>query len=431
MMFCATRRWCSFLLCAIFFLCLGGLKMWAENVAFANSETNYHFDVRVLLAKEILALSPLDMQRIDPGCPRFVGWSLSSPGGFVVTDVEKGLTEALPDETLVVGAKNGRLAINDRRLRSNSIEISPISGITNFGKYRYAGVMHIMLEDTGEIYLVNRLDIEDYIFSVLRWESVPGWPLEANKAMAIACRTYVVNKVLLARRERAEASYHYDVRATNAHQTYRGVHEFESLRQPVDETRGIIMAFRRTPTSKLEVIEALYDACCGGSEPAKMVGVVNFDRAPYLKERLVCHDCRKCKLFKWQKVYSIAEFEAIMRSSCPSLFRKKSARLVDVRVSKKDGSGVVHQMQIKVNGTWYALTGEQVYGIFRGTKSRMFTVEMSGNSIIFKGRGVGHGLGLCQWGAYRRAKMGKKYDEILESYYTDAIIFTTIRVTDS
>jgi stage II sporulation protein D len=45
----------------------------------------------------------------------------------------------------------------------------------------------------------------------------------------------------------------------------------------------------------------------------------------------------------------------------------------------------------------------------------------SGNQVVsytFTGRGWGHGVGMCQYGAYGMAKMGLKYDAILEHYYT-------------
>lgn len=424
MIYGATKRWCSLLLCGLLFIGLGGLKVWAETAVLSDSDAEYHFDVRVLLSKEQSGAP-------EAGCPAFVGWSISSPEGFVATDCDTGVTETIKTPNLIIGVKEGRLAINDRRLKSNSVELVPVSGVTELGAHRYAGAMHIMLDDTGEVYLVNRLDIEDYVFSVLRWESVPDWPIEVNKAMAIACRTYVVNKVLIARNKNSGKAYHYDIRATNADQTYRGLHSFNSLWRPVNETRGIVMAFRRTPTSRLEVIEALYDACCGGSVPAKMVGVINFNHAPYLKRKHACPYCRNCKLYNWTNRFRIRDFESILRSSCPHLFKRKSAHVTAVRVSKKDGSGVVHQLQIEIGATWYSLTGEQVYGIFKGTKSRMFTVKFTGREVVFTGHGIGHGLGLCEWGACALAKQGKKYTDILAFYYTSAIIFTTIRVTNS
>ncbi|HOF03043.1 MAG TPA: hypothetical protein PLT58_03680, partial [Atribacterota bacterium] len=38
-------------------------------------------------------------------------------------------------------------------------------------------------------------------------------------------------------------------------------------------------------------------------------------------------------------------------------------------------------------------------------------------TIIFNGKGSGHGVGLSQWGAYGMAKLGFSYEEILKYYY--------------
>ena len=42
----------------------------------------------------------------------------------------------------------------------------------------------------------------------------------------------------------------------------------------------------------------------------------------------------------------------------------------------------------------------------------------AGTVFLLDGRGWGHGVGMCQYGAYGLAKMGLKYDEILKHYYT-------------
>lgn len=41
------------------------------------------------------------------------------------------------------------------------------------------------------------------------------------------------------------------------------------------------------------------------------------------------------------------------------------------------------------------------------------------SSYTFTGRGWGHGVGMCQYGAFGLAKMGVKYDEIIKHYYTN------------
>ncbi len=51
-------------------------------------------------------------------------------------------------------------------------------------------------------------------------------------------------------------------------------------------------------------------------------------------------------------------------------------------------------------------------------KSTYFTIsQLNKDSIIFKGRGFGHGLGMCQEGAMKMSKLGYKYPEIISFYY--------------
>jgi stage II sporulation protein D len=54
------------------------------------------------------------------------------------------------------------------------------------------------------------------------------------------------------------------------------------------------------------------------------------------------------------------------------------------------------------------------YGVIKSTN---FDVRISRDSIVFSGSGYGHGVGLCQWGAKKRAEDGFSYREILEYYY--------------
>src|SRR5690606_24882589 len=50
-------------------------------------------------------------------------------------------------------------------------------------------------------------------------------------------------------------------------------------------------------------------------------------------------------------------------------------------------------------------------------KSSIFTVEKNNQSVIFKGVGHGHGVGLCQWGSKQMADQGFKAQKILSYYY--------------
>ena len=55
-------------------------------------------------------------------------------------------------------------------------------------------------------------------------------------------------------------------------------------------------------------------------------------------------------------------------------------------------------------------------------KSTFFSVISDGDKIILKGRGYGHGVGLCQEGAMVMASKGIKFNQIIDFYYTGVII---------
>ena len=46
-----------------------------------------------------------------------------------------------------------------------------------------------------------------------------------------------------------------------------------------------------------------------------------------------------------------------------------------------------------------------------------YSIEKSGNDFIFYGRGWGHGVGMCQWGAMAMAEQGYSAEKILAHYY--------------
>ena len=50
-------------------------------------------------------------------------------------------------------------------------------------------------------------------------------------------------------------------------------------------------------------------------------------------------------------------------------------------------------------------------------KSTLFAMEHMGNRIKFYGRGWGHGVGMCQWGAKGMTERGANYRQILRYYY--------------
>ena len=104
-------------------------------------------------------------------------WTIRSEQGFVIKDARnERRSDVIKDPTLTLEVRNGRLFINNRKGPSQII-IKPLSGLLTVGEYTYTGSLHILYKnDTW--YLVNGVELEDYVYSVLGSESWPGWPLE-------------------------------------------------------------------------------------------------------------------------------------------------------------------------------------------------------------------------------------------------------------
>jgi stage II sporulation protein D len=98
-------------------------------------------------------------------------------------------------------------------------------------------------------------------------------------------------------------------------------------------------------------------------------------------------------------------------------------QLLDLRVRKRGVSGRVLDLElVGTEGTSH-IRGGRIRSAL-GLREQLFVVDRAfddtGRVARFKftGRGWGHGVGLCQVGAYGMARAGLSYEKILKSYYT-------------
>lgn len=96
--------------------------------------------------------------------------------------------------------------------------------------------------------------------------------------------------------------------------------------------------------------------------------------------------------------------------------------LIDVRIAKKGYSRRATDLEIVGTNGVFHLKGGKIRSALR-LNEQLFVLNKryEGNRAVsysFTGRGWGHGVGMCQYGAYGLAKMGQKYDQIVKHYYT-------------
>ncbi|MBC7911463.1 MAG: hypothetical protein H7Y30_13230, partial [Pyrinomonadaceae bacterium] len=97
--------------------------------------------------------------------------------------------------------------------------------------------------------------------------------------------------------------------------------------------------------------------------------------------------------------------------------------LTDLRIASRGSSRRATDLElVGTNGTGHVRGGRIRSAL--GLREQLFVIERrydsAGrvNGFTFIGRGWGHGVGLCQVGAYGLAKQGLSYDKILKAYYT-------------
>lgn len=281
--------------------------------------------------------------------------------------------------------ESGLLAINGRVYHGDFLIKPNLSG-KNISSNQFASNFNI----------INCLDLEDYLQSVVPSEMPSGWPLEALKAQAIAARSYALANL------GKHGSAGYDLKDNIEDQAYSGVKsEADSTNEAVNATRGLVMRYDGKP------ICAYFHSCSGGStERAEHVW---HNSVPYLKA--VIDFDQNAPMYNWTKNYSITQTE----SGLP----KEIGSVLSITILGKSPSG--RAKYILVNGTNGSriISGEAARKYFN-LPSTNFNVLPGESGYMFAGKGFGHGLGLSQWGAKSLAENGYNAAQIL-CYYYDGI----------
>lgn len=247
---------------------------------------------------------------------------------------------------------------------------------------------------------INEVDLEEYVKGVVPAEMNGGWHLEALKAQAVAARTYAVYQRMM------NDGRDYDVVATDQDQVYQGRQGIDQrVREAVEATRGLVLTYEDEP-----ILAAFSSTAAGPTEDAMNVWSKDL---PYLKG-VECPFDRNSPHYEWKAAFTFEDLEASLRSQ--GLQVGTIANLTPYAYSR---AGRVTKIRVLHSQGELTLRGEELRRLlgYQTIRSTQFEIKSVGREVVLSGRGAGHGVGLCQWGAKELAELGYPFHTILLYYF--------------
>ena len=287
-------------------------------------------------------------------------------------------------------------------LGPGELESAAPSGFT-FNGHPYRGTA-TRLRDGN---IITTVPLEEYLYSVVPHEMTPSWPAAALQAQAVCARTYVL--------QRSDPRRAYDVVPSELDQVYTGINS-ESVvsRAAIDATTGLVLRFSD------EYARVMYSSCCGGHTEAAndAWGGVPI---PYLSG-VPCTTCTASPYYRWNHEIDL---DAVATAFAPEL--QPVGPLQAVTPGDRDASGrvrtvVLHAQhgEVGLKGATFRLrVGPRVLPSLLISKFEPATEAPE--RIAIEGAGLGHGVGLCQWGARGLALGGASFSDILRFYFPGTV----------
>ncbi len=300
---------------------------------------------------------------------------------------------------------NNGIIFNKKNLGIKKITIASSNPIL-YKKQAYHRKIEINwknINKKAQLLIIHHTPLEHYILGTVASEMPTSWPLEALKAQAIAVRTYALEK----KYKNLNKTYH--IKNTVLHQVYSGInHINKKVGKAVKLTKGQVIV------SKNALIQAIFHSTCGDkTENSQDVwgGYLSYLNSSN------CGYCKSSTTYRWERNFDLS---ILKRNTINSI-----GNIIDIKIIKKTKSG--RSKRIMIIGT----NGKQIINSnkfrsflgFNNIPSTWFnSIFIKSHRLYIKGKGFGHGVGLCQWGAYGMAKQGYNATEIISYYYTDTEI---------
>jgi stage II sporulation protein D len=259
--------------------------------------------------------------------------------------------------------------------------------------------------DDGRI--VNLVDLEEYLYSVVPSEMSPSWPPSALAAQCICARTYVL--------QRSDPRRAYDLVPSELDQVYRGIAgEAPDATAAVTATTGRVLRFGG------DFARVAFSSCCGGHTEAAS-DAWGSSPIPYLAG-VACTWCTASPNYRWSATLMLDTIAAPFADSLAPF-----GALEDIHIAGRDGSGRARAFELRASGGSFVVKGSAFRRAIGSRVLRSLLItnlarSTDARAIAIEGGGLGHGVGLCQWGARGMALDGTAVPEILAHYFPGTVV---------
>lgn len=269
-----------------------------------------------------------------------------------------------------------------------------------------------MTQEGNQLLLVNEVDLETYVAGVIPNECACEAPHATHRAQAVASRTYAY--VALVAPGAQDLPFH--LRDNQSSQVYRGLTVAPAfgataadMRQRTAETRGVIVTWQNRP------LTTYFASTCGGhtTDPASSGLKADAEAAPLGGVR--CGFCTTSSRYRWTRRITDEELVAGMAARKLPI----ALPLWGIEVTQRGRAGWARQLVITAGPqrSPRTVSGPDFRTAAGLNSHHLLAIRRVAGAFEVDGAGWGHGVGMCQWGAYEMGKRGLGEVDILRLYY--------------
>lgn len=265
----------------------------------------------------------------------------------------------------------------------------------------------LYVADEGKI---KNIKMEEYIAGVVAGEMEPTWPVNALAAQAILARTFTMENINAGRKfHGADASTNHE-----EFQAYDPSRINDRVIKAVEKTRGKVITYNGKYT------RGWFSACDGGISAAPSEGLIE-QKGPvgYIKANVKdgCLAITTAENKRWVAEFPLSE----VRRAIKEKTGQDPGNITSARIVRKGPSGRAMELRLG-SATIKAMDLRLALGSEKMRSTLLSDFFINEDRLVIAGKGFGHGVGMCQWGAKKMAQQGKSPEDIIKFYYQNIAI---------